>query len=132
MAPRTRAAVKIFAADDGYFEAEATVIYSNSSLGMGLVFRQVEPDFLAVLRKWLLKAMQQSQADEERPPNKSPLKKSKTPIDCQDMALSEAATSAVVFGTPEAERGRAESRAITDSSPPGLVTRLLFALLRRA
>jgi hypothetical protein len=39
--------VKIFAADGEYFEAEATVIYSNPSLGMGLVFRQVRPDFLA-------------------------------------------------------------------------------------
>ena len=56
---------KIFAADGGYFEAEATVIYSNPSLGMEVVFRQVQPDLLAVLRKWLLKAMQQIQADEE-------------------------------------------------------------------
>jgi hypothetical protein len=67
LAPRARVLVKIFASDDGYFEAEATVIYSNSSLGMGLVFRQVRPDFLAVLRNWLLKAMQQSQAGEEKP-----------------------------------------------------------------
>jgi hypothetical protein len=67
LAPRMHALVKIFAADDGYFEAEATVIYSNPSLGMGLVFRQVKPDFLAVLRDWLLKAMQQIQADEEKP-----------------------------------------------------------------
>lgn len=57
--------VKIFAADGEYFEAEATVIYSNPSLGMGLVFRQVRPDFLAVLRAWLLKAMRQSQAGGE-------------------------------------------------------------------
>jgi|SRR5580700_2137892 hypothetical protein len=64
---RTRVLVKIFTADSGYFEAEATVIYSNPSFGMGLVFRQVKPDFLAVLRKWLLKAMQQSQAESENP-----------------------------------------------------------------
>jgi hypothetical protein len=57
--------VKIFAADGEYFEAEATVIYSNPSLGMGLVFRQVRPDFLAVLRTWLLKAMQRSEAGGE-------------------------------------------------------------------
>jgi hypothetical protein len=57
--------VKIFAADGGYFEADATVIYSNPSLGMGLVFRQVRSDFLTVLRTWLLKAMQQSQAEGE-------------------------------------------------------------------
>jgi hypothetical protein len=67
LAPRTRVAVRIFAADDGYLEAEATVIYSNPSLGMGLVFRQVRSDFLAVLRNWLLKAMQQSQAESENP-----------------------------------------------------------------
>jgi hypothetical protein len=72
LAPRTRVLVKIFAADGGYFEAEATVIYSNPSLGMGLVFRQVRPDFLAVLRRWLLKAMQQSQADEEKPSPEKP------------------------------------------------------------
>jgi hypothetical protein len=72
LAPRTRVLVKIFAADGEYFEAEATVIYSNPSLGMGLVFRQVRPDFLAVLRKWLLKAMQQSQADEEKPSPEKP------------------------------------------------------------
>jgi hypothetical protein len=57
--------VKIFAADGGYFEADATVIYSNPSRGMGLVFRQVRSDFLTVLRTWLLKAMQQSQAEGE-------------------------------------------------------------------
>jgi hypothetical protein len=84
LAPRMHVLVKIFAADDGYFEAEATVIYSNPSLGMGLVFRQVRPDFLAVLRNWLLKAMQQSQAGEEKPSEEkttgeSPQRKSKTP-----------------------------------------------------
>jgi hypothetical protein len=65
--------VKIFAADGEYFEAEATVIYSNPSLGMGLVFRQVKPDFLVVLRQWLLKAMQQSQAGEENPSDEEPI-----------------------------------------------------------
>jgi hypothetical protein len=72
LAPHTRVLVKIFAADGAYFEAEATVIYSNPSLGMGLVFRQLRPDFLAVLRKWLLKAMQQSQTEEERPSGEKP------------------------------------------------------------
>jgi hypothetical protein len=72
LAPRTRVLVKIFTADSGYFEAEATVIYSNPSFGMGLVFRQVKPDFLAVLRKWLLKAMQQSQAESENPSDERP------------------------------------------------------------
>jgi len=73
LAPRTRVFVKIFAGDGGYFEAEATVIYSNPNLGMGLVFRQVKPDFLVVLRQWLLKAMQQSQAGEENPSDEEPI-----------------------------------------------------------
>ncbi len=64
--------VKIFASDGEYFEAEATIIYSNPSLGMGFVFRQVRPDFLAVLRKWLLNAMPQSQADEDEPSEEKP------------------------------------------------------------
>jgi hypothetical protein len=57
--------VKIIATDGEYFEADATVIYSNPSLGMGLVFRQVRPAFLTILRKWLLKAMQQNQTRNE-------------------------------------------------------------------
>jgi len=64
---RTRVLVKIFAADGEYFEANATVIYSGSNVGMGLVFRQVNPQFLTVLRKWLLKAMQQSASEGENP-----------------------------------------------------------------
>ena len=78
LAPRTRVLVKIFATDGGYFEAEATVIYSNPSLGMGLVFRQVRPDFLAVLREWLLKAMQQSQSDEKKPSEEKPTEEEPT------------------------------------------------------
>jgi hypothetical protein len=78
LAPRMHVLVKIFAADDGYFEAEATVIYSNPSLGMGLVFRQVRPDFLAVLRNWLLKAMQQIRAGEEKPSQEKPTEEEPT------------------------------------------------------
>jgi hypothetical protein len=78
LAPRTRVLVKIFASDDGYFEAEATVIYSNPSLGMGIVFRQFRPDFFAVLRKWLLKVIQQIQADEEKPSKEKPTEEKPT------------------------------------------------------
>ena len=67
LAARTRVFIKIFAADGEYFEAEATVVYSNPSLGMGLAFRQVRPDFLTVLRKWLRKALQQNQAASKNP-----------------------------------------------------------------
>jgi hypothetical protein len=49
--------VKIFKPDE-YFEAKATVLYANSTLGMGLAFRDVERDFRAVIQKWLLAAMQ--------------------------------------------------------------------------
>jgi hypothetical protein len=67
LAPRTRVLVKIFAIDGGYFEADATVVYSNPSLGMGLAFRQVRPEFLARLRKWLREAMQQNQSANQKP-----------------------------------------------------------------
>jgi hypothetical protein len=60
MAPRTKVLVKIFMPGE-YFEANATVAYANPTLGMGLVFRDVKPHFLSVLRKWLLMAMQLSQ-----------------------------------------------------------------------
>lgn len=59
--------MKIFSIDGEYFEADATVIYSSPSLGMGLVFRQVRPDFLTILRKWLLDAMQQDQSEGKNP-----------------------------------------------------------------
>jgi PilZ domain len=48
--------VKIFC-DDGFFEADGTVIYSQPNFGMGVTFRDVQPFFHAVLKKWLLKAM---------------------------------------------------------------------------
>jgi PilZ domain len=41
-----------------YFEADATVIYAHPLLGLGLAFQNVKPDFLSVLHKWLLAAMQ--------------------------------------------------------------------------
>jgi hypothetical protein len=54
---QTPVLVKIFKADE-YFEAKATVIYANPALGMGLAFREVKPDFRAVMQKWLRAAMQ--------------------------------------------------------------------------
>ena len=67
LAPRTRVLVKISAMDGGYFEADATVVFSNPSLGMGLAFRQVRPEFLARLRKWLREARQQNQSENQKP-----------------------------------------------------------------
>jgi hypothetical protein len=57
LAARARVGVKIFSAGE-YFEANATVIYANPNLGVGLLFREVKPQFLSILRKWLLAAMQ--------------------------------------------------------------------------
>jgi hypothetical protein len=54
---RTKVIVRIYSAAE-LFEAGATVIYSNQTLGMGLVFRDVKPTYLGILRKWLLAAMQ--------------------------------------------------------------------------
>jgi PilZ domain len=39
-----------------YFEAEASVLYVNSS-GLGLVFNEVQPLFRAVLQQWVLAAL---------------------------------------------------------------------------
>lgn len=72
LASRSRVLVKIFATDGTYFEADATVIYANPSLGMGLVFRQVKPHYLVVLRKWLLAAMQEAEFEEKNPEDEDP------------------------------------------------------------
>lgn len=50
----THVLVKIFAGSD-FFEANATVIFSQP--GMGLGFRDVKPYFSPVLQKWLTQAM---------------------------------------------------------------------------
>ena len=46
--PKAPVSVKIFKSDE-YFEAKATVLYANSTLGTGLAFRDVEPDFRVVI-----------------------------------------------------------------------------------
>ena len=50
--------VKIFT-DTDFFEADASVAYSQPNLGVGLAFRDVKPSFLPTLHKWLLQAMQE-------------------------------------------------------------------------
>jgi hypothetical protein len=52
----TSLAVKLFT-DADFFEAQASVIYSDPDEGMGLMFRETKPYYLMVLRKWLLSAM---------------------------------------------------------------------------
>lgn len=56
--------VKIFNETE-YFEAKATVIYVKPTLGMGLAFREVKPNFRAVLQKWILAAMHSQKKSEQ-------------------------------------------------------------------
>ena len=72
LAAQARVLVKIFTETE-YFEANATVVYANRNLGLGLVFREVKPHYVGILRKWLLKAMQESQGG-----NRDPEKTSET------------------------------------------------------
>jgi hypothetical protein len=39
-----------------HFEAEASVLYLKPE-GMGLLFREIKPQFRAVLQKWVLAAL---------------------------------------------------------------------------
>jgi hypothetical protein len=48
--------IKLFTETE-FFEAQASVIYSQPNQGMGLMFRETKPYYLMVLRKWLLSAM---------------------------------------------------------------------------
>jgi len=61
---RTRVNFKIYGREE-FFEATATVIYANPMLGMGLVFRDVRPAYMEVLRRWLLQAMQKAATEAE-------------------------------------------------------------------
>jgi hypothetical protein len=45
-----------------FFEASATVIYAQPTLGMGVAFREVKPTYLAVLQKWLRQALEKQNA----------------------------------------------------------------------
>lgn len=53
----TKVIVKIYAGNE-FFEAHATVVYSQQNMGMGVKFHDVKPHFTQVLNAWLLKAMQ--------------------------------------------------------------------------
>ncbi len=53
----TKIIVKIYAGNE-FFEAQATVVYSQHNMGMGVKFHDVKPHFTQVLNGWLLKAMQ--------------------------------------------------------------------------
>jgi hypothetical protein len=55
----TLVTVKIFSGGD-FFQATAMVLYSRPTLGMGLSFREVKPEFQRVLRKWLRQTLDAS------------------------------------------------------------------------
>lgn len=57
----THVTVKIISGGQ-FFEASATVIYAQPTLGMGVAFREVKPTYLAVLQKWLRKALDKQNA----------------------------------------------------------------------
>jgi hypothetical protein len=63
-AEQTLLRVKIFNAEE-YFEAKATVLYAQPAKGMGLAFRALKPAFLAILKKWILAAMNDQKKPEE-------------------------------------------------------------------
>ena len=52
----TSLTVKVFTATE-FYEGQAAVIYTQETLGMGLMFTETRPYYLMVLRKWLLSAM---------------------------------------------------------------------------
>ena len=37
-----------------FFESTAVIIYSQPNLGVGVTFREIRPQFLTVLKQWLL------------------------------------------------------------------------------
>lgn len=47
--------VKIYS-EGKFFESTGTVIYSQANLGVGVSFRETRPQFLTVLKQWLLAA----------------------------------------------------------------------------
>lgn len=54
----THVLIKIFT-DTDFFEAPATVVYSQTNQGNGLSFHDVKPHFLPTLQKWLSQAMKE-------------------------------------------------------------------------
>ncbi|HXM93767.1 MAG TPA: PilZ domain-containing protein [Candidatus Dormibacteraeota bacterium] len=60
----TSVIVKIFT-DTDFFEAYGTVVYSHPNLGIGVTFRDVNPFYSTMLKKWLLAAMQAKRHVEE-------------------------------------------------------------------
>jgi hypothetical protein len=51
----TQINIKIYS-DGKFFESTGTIVYAQPALGVGVTFREVRPQFLSVLKKWLLAA----------------------------------------------------------------------------
>jgi hypothetical protein len=51
----TQVKIKIYS-EGKFFESCGVVVYSQPNLGVGVTFREVRPQFLTVLKQWLLVA----------------------------------------------------------------------------
>jgi PilZ domain len=47
--------IKIYS-EGKFFESTGTILYSQPNLGVGVSFREIRPQFLTVLKQWLLAA----------------------------------------------------------------------------
>ena len=53
----TGANIKIKIYSEGkFFESNGVIVYSQPNLGVGVTFREIRPQFLTVLKQWLLAA----------------------------------------------------------------------------
>jgi hypothetical protein len=51
----TQVKIKIYS-EGKFFESSGMVVYSQPNLGVGITFREIRPQFLNVLKQWLLVA----------------------------------------------------------------------------
>lgn len=49
----TQIKIKIYS-EGKFFESSGVIVYSQPNLGVGVTFREVRPQFLSVLKQWLL------------------------------------------------------------------------------
>jgi len=51
----TQVKIKIYS-EGKFFESSGVIVYSQPNLGVGVTFREVRPQFLSILKQWLLVA----------------------------------------------------------------------------
>jgi len=51
----TRISIKIYS-EGKFFESTGMIVYSQPNLGVGVTFHEIRPEFLRVLKQWLLAA----------------------------------------------------------------------------